>query len=72
MTKELHGVVDVNTCNLLFHQKCYDVYTHSKSLKIISEKRNSDVNTVTDSGDNERRASSRKRDRKGNIYYFSS
>ena len=56
-------------CDLLFHQKCFDVYTHSSTLKRIEEREQVAENEHegTCSTKQDRRSSVRKRDRLGNF-----
>ena len=60
-------VINPLKSDLLFHQKCYDNYTHPKTLKIIQQKENKEEEEEEDSEDEEiqRRTSTRKRDRIG-------
>ena len=58
---------------LKYHQHCYDQYTHSKSLKIIEQKRkveDSSQESDNENGDytNKQRSSSRKRNSGGNHF----
>ena len=56
----------VDVWELQFHQKCYDQYTHTKSLKKLERENNEeDVENTADETDELRRSSSRKRDRFG-------
>ena len=60
-------VINPLKSNLLFHQKCYDNYTHSKTLKILEQKENKESEEEKKCEDEEiqRRTSTRKRDRIG-------
>ena len=65
---------NVDVFDLQFHTKCYDVYTHSKTLSRIQDRneasnKENNSSAETEEAESSRRSSQRKRDRGGNFLY---